>query len=127
MSFAEDQHPVGDLGPGCEHGPFGMGARARASGRDLHGLDARAGQDCIERCAELPGPIADQELEVSVRPPRHQVAPIAYTAGSNTRRNSICGRHVSGMGSVTREQHLQSASVTRPGVPYSWFQPRTAR
>jgi hypothetical protein len=25
VSFAEDQHPVGDLGPGGEHEPFGIG------------------------------------------------------------------------------------------------------
>jgi len=27
MSLAEDQHPVGDLGPGGEHEPFGIGVR----------------------------------------------------------------------------------------------------
>jgi hypothetical protein len=35
MLFAEDQHPVGDLGPCVEHEPFGIGVRARAPGRDL--------------------------------------------------------------------------------------------
>ena len=24
MPFAEDRHPVGDFGPGCEHEPFGI-------------------------------------------------------------------------------------------------------
>ena len=45
VAFAEDQHLVGDLGPGCEDEPFGVGVRARTLGRDLHGLDAGAGQD----------------------------------------------------------------------------------
>jgi hypothetical protein len=49
MSFAEDQHPVGDLGPGGEHEPFGVGVRAGASGWDLHGCDAGAGQDRARR------------------------------------------------------------------------------
>jgi hypothetical protein len=44
MSFAEDQHPVGDLGPGGEHEPFCAGVRVGASGLDLHGCDAGAGQ-----------------------------------------------------------------------------------
>jgi hypothetical protein len=33
MSFAEDQYPVGDLGPGGEHEPFGVGGGPR---RQLH-------------------------------------------------------------------------------------------
>jgi hypothetical protein len=43
---------------------YGVGVRARASGRDLHGLDTRAGQDRVEGPGELPGPVADQEPEV---------------------------------------------------------------
>jgi len=64
VSFAEDQHPVGDLGPGGEHEPFGECVRPGASGRDLHGFDTGAGQGRVERCGELPGPVADQEPEV---------------------------------------------------------------
>jgi hypothetical protein len=33
MPFAEDQHPVGDLGPGGEHEPFGITV---APHRQLH-------------------------------------------------------------------------------------------
>ncbi len=29
MPFAEDEHPVGDLGPGGEHEPFRLSVRAR--------------------------------------------------------------------------------------------------
>ena len=62
MPFAEDQHPVGDLGTGGEHEPFRVSVRARAAGRDLHGLDAGSGQDGVKRRGELPGPVTDQEL-----------------------------------------------------------------
>ena len=64
MPLAEDEHPVGDLGPGGEHEPLRKSVRARASGWDLHGLDAGSGEDRVERVGELPGPVADQELEV---------------------------------------------------------------
>jgi len=48
MPLAEDQHPVGDLGPGGEHEPFRISVRSWASGRDLHGLDTGVGQDCVK-------------------------------------------------------------------------------
>jgi hypothetical protein len=40
------------------------GVGTRTSGRDLQGLDAGDGQYRVERIGELPGPVADQELEV---------------------------------------------------------------
>ena len=64
VSFAEDQHPVGNLRPGGEHKPFGIRVRPRAPGRDLHRLDACAREDRVERCSELPSAVADQEPEV---------------------------------------------------------------
>jgi hypothetical protein len=63
VSFAEDQHPAGHLRPGGAHAPFRLSVRARASRRDLHRLDAGAGQDRVERCGALPGLVADQEPE----------------------------------------------------------------
>ena len=45
VPFAEDQHPVGDLGPGGEHESFGVSIRARAPGRNPRCGDADAGQD----------------------------------------------------------------------------------
>jgi hypothetical protein len=54
---------VGDLGPGGEHEPPRDSVRARTSGRDLHGLDARGGKDRVERVSEQLGAVADQELE----------------------------------------------------------------
>jgi hypothetical protein len=64
VPFAEDQHSVGDLGPGGEDEPFGVSVRARTAGRDLRCRDAGAGQDRVEGVGELPGAVADQEPEV---------------------------------------------------------------
>ena len=63
VPLAEDQHPVGDLGPGGEHEPFRISVRSPAPGRDLHGLDTSRGEGRVERRGELPGPVADQEPE----------------------------------------------------------------
>jgi hypothetical protein len=63
VPFADNEHPVGDLGPDGEHEPFGMSVRARAR-RDLHGRDAGVSEDRDGRRGELPGPVADQEPEV---------------------------------------------------------------
>jgi hypothetical protein len=63
MPPAEDQHPVGKLGSGGEHEPFRKCVRPGAARRDLHGLDTGAGQHCVERFGELPGPVPDQEPE----------------------------------------------------------------
>jgi hypothetical protein len=41
-----------------------VSVRARVAGRDLHGLDAGVGQDCVERLGALPCPVADQVPEV---------------------------------------------------------------
>ncbi len=64
MPFAEDQHSVGDLGPGGEDEPFGVSVRARTARRDLRCRDAGAGQGRVEGVGELPGAVADQEPEV---------------------------------------------------------------
>jgi hypothetical protein len=48
VSLAEDQHPVGDLGPGGEHESFRISVRPRASGWDLYGLDAGGGKDRVD-------------------------------------------------------------------------------
>jgi len=62
MPPAEDQHPVGDLGPGGEHEPFGITVCSRAPRRDLHGFDPGISQNRVEGCGVLPGPVPDQEL-----------------------------------------------------------------
>jgi hypothetical protein len=57
-----DQHPVGDLGPGCPYPAFGIGVRPGTARRDLHRLDPRSGQHRTERFGELPGPVPDLTL-----------------------------------------------------------------
>ena len=71
VPFAEDQHPVGDLGPGGEHESFRISVRPRTPQRDLHRFDPGASQHRIERAGELPGPVPDQEPE-----PRGAIAQI---------------------------------------------------
>jgi hypothetical protein len=64
VAFAEDEHPIGDLGPGGEHEPFRISVRARTPGRNFYSFDAGAGQDRVKGRGELPGTVADEELEV---------------------------------------------------------------
>ena len=84
MPLAEDQHPVGDFGPGGEHGPFRVSVGARAAGRDLHGLDTSAGQDRAGRLGELPGPVADREPEArgALTQIHHEVADLLHGPGT---------------------------------------------
>jgi hypothetical protein len=65
VSLAEDQHPVGDLGPHGQHEAFGEAVRPRTPRRNLDHLKSRVGQDRVERRRELPGPITDQEPKPS--------------------------------------------------------------
>ncbi len=64
VPFTENQHPVGDLGPDRADEPFRVGVRPRSSGWDRDCGDAGVGEDRVEGCGELPGPVADQEVEV---------------------------------------------------------------
>ena len=61
VSFAEDQHPVGDLGSDGQHEAFGEAVRPWTPRRDLHHLDAGVRHDRVEGSRELTGPIADEE------------------------------------------------------------------
>ena len=62
QDLAELSHP--DY-PGERRGRAIRHRRSRKDfGADLHGLDTGAGQDRVERCGVLPGPVADQEPEV---------------------------------------------------------------
>ncbi len=71
VPFAEDQHPVGQLGAGSQHEPLRVSVRAGAPGRDLHHLDAGVGEHGIEGGGELTGPVTDQ-----VREPRRTVTKV---------------------------------------------------
>jgi hypothetical protein len=61
MSLAEDQHPVGDLGPHRQHEAFGEAVRPRTPRRNPDHFDPRVRQHRVERRRELPGPIAHEE------------------------------------------------------------------
>jgi hypothetical protein len=64
MSFAEDQHPVGDFGPGGEHEPFGVGVRPGLRGGIFTALMPALARTGVEGSGELAGPVADQEPEL---------------------------------------------------------------
>ena len=64
MPFAEDQRPVGELGPGGEHEPSAKAFARGQRGGILSASDPRIGEDSVERCGELAGAVADQEPEV---------------------------------------------------------------
>ena len=48
VPFSEDQVAVGELGPGGPDEAFGEAVRSRTARRDLHGVDAGAGEDGVE-------------------------------------------------------------------------------
>ncbi|HEY6315164.1 MAG TPA: hypothetical protein VIY52_30775 [Streptosporangiaceae bacterium] len=100
MAFAEDEHPVGDLGPGGEYEPFRISFRSWGAGRDLHGLYASIGQDRVKRLGELPGPVLDQEPEVggAITQVHHQVADLLYGPPAVRVRGDSGDVHVSGAG-----------------------------
>ncbi len=61
VPLAEDQHPVGDLGPDGEQEPLRKGIRPGTSGRDLDRRHTGAGQGAGPGCARFrvrPGPSA---------------------------------------------------------------------
>jgi hypothetical protein len=63
VPLAEDQDAVGEFGSGGQDEAFGEAVRPRTSRRDLHSVDAGAGQDGIEGGGELAGAVADEEAE----------------------------------------------------------------
>ena len=48
VPFSEDQDAVGELGPGGPDEAFGEAVRSQTARRDLHGVDAGAGEDGVE-------------------------------------------------------------------------------
>ena len=55
MPFAEDQDAVGEFGSGGPDESFGEAVRPWTSRWDLHDVDARVGEDGVERGGELGG------------------------------------------------------------------------
>jgi hypothetical protein len=54
MPLAEDQHLVGDVGPGGEYEPLRIIVRPRAPRRDLHHLDPRICQHRVNAAVNCP-------------------------------------------------------------------------
>ena len=63
VPLAEDQYTVGEFGPDRAYEPFGETVRPRATWRSPDHLDAHIGEDGIERCGELAGPISNEDQE----------------------------------------------------------------
>ena len=61
--FAEDQDAVSEFGSGGADEAFGVAVGSGTSWWDLHGLDAGAGENGVERGGELAGAVADEEPE----------------------------------------------------------------
>jgi hypothetical protein len=66
LAFAEDQRPVGELGPGGEHEAFRISLRPRLWGGIFTAWMPRL-SGCIKLCGELPSAVADQEPETPRR------------------------------------------------------------
>jgi hypothetical protein len=64
MSFAEDEHAVGDLGPGGEHEPFRVGVGPRDSRWDLHTVTPASVSTASKASVNCPAPVPDQESEL---------------------------------------------------------------
>jgi hypothetical protein len=113
VPFAEDEHLVDDLGPGGEHEPFRVSVRARAAGRDLHGLDAGIVQDGVKRRGELPGPITDQEPEAggAITEIHQEVADLLDSPGPVRVRGDTEDAHVTAA-YIHDEQAVRRCRVT---------------
>ena len=60
---AEDEHAVGDLGPGGEHEPFRISIRAGTSGRDFTASMPASARSASKDAVNCRARCADQELE----------------------------------------------------------------
>jgi hypothetical protein len=59
VSFARDQHPVGDLRRGGEYEPFGIGVRPGLRGGICAASIPAPARAASNDCGELPGSVAD--------------------------------------------------------------------
>ena len=86
---------------------FRVCVRSRAAGRDLHGLDTGLSQDGVERCGELPGPVADQEPEVrgAIAQIHQQVADLLGSPGPVRVRGDAEDVHVARAGLHDNRQY----------------------
>ena len=63
LAFAEDQHPVGEFGPGSQDEPLGVCVGPRTTWRDLQNVDSGVGRRGVEGDGKLTGPIPHQVPE----------------------------------------------------------------
>jgi hypothetical protein len=63
VPLTEDQHTVGQFGSESADEPFGETVRPRATRRNPDHLDAHIGEDGVEGCCELAGPVANEDPE----------------------------------------------------------------
>ena len=70
VAFAEDQDAVSELGSNGQDEAFGEAVRSRTARRDLHGIDAGAGQDGVERGGELAARSRTRNRDVAARSSR---------------------------------------------------------
>ncbi len=61
VPLTEDQHTVGQFGSEGADEPFGETVRPRATRRNPDHLDAHIGEDGVEGCGELAGPVANED------------------------------------------------------------------
>jgi hypothetical protein len=75
VPLVEDQDAVGEFGSDGSDEPFGGTVCPRTTRTNPHHLDAHIGQDGIERCCELSGPISYQEPKLGevIAEVHHQV------------------------------------------------------
>jgi len=96
VPLAEDQHAIGEFGSEGADEPFGKTVRPRAPRRNPDPADASIGQDGIEGCGGLAGPVADEEPELgdTVVDADHEVADLLggpSTVGVGDRAEQVHG------------------------------------
>jgi hypothetical protein len=64
VPLTEDQHMFGQFGWEGAEEPFGETVRSRTARRNPDYRDAHIGEDGVEGCGELAGPVADEDLEL---------------------------------------------------------------
>jgi hypothetical protein len=56
LAFAEDQHPVGEFGPGSQDEPLGVRVGPETTWRDLQNVDSGVGRRGVEGDGETDRP-----------------------------------------------------------------------